>query len=74
MFLFKPTCSPKPRLLPTEPVDPGSGPRADAFKTLAEGSSVSSTVVLASLIFGFPGLVLGQLLLARARKRKENQA
>ncbi len=59
---------------PTEPVDPGSGPRADAFKTLAEGSSVSSTVVLASLIFGFPGLVLGQLLLARARKRKENQA
>jgi hypothetical protein len=59
---------------PIDPVDPGSGPRADAFKTIAEGSSVSSTVVLASLIFGFPGLVLGQFLLARARKRKEKQA
>jgi len=59
---------------PVDPVDPGSGPRADAFKTIAEGSSVSSTVVLASLIFGFPGLVLGQFLLARARKRKEKQA
>jgi hypothetical protein len=59
---------------PVDPIDPGSGPRADSFKTLAEGSSVSSTVVLASLLFGFPGLVLGQFLLARSRKRKENQA
>ena len=58
---------------PIDPVDPGSGPRADAFKTMSEGSSLSSTVVLASLIFGFPGLVLGQLLLARSRKRKEKQ-
>jgi len=58
---------------PVDPLDPGSGPRADAFKTLAEGSSFSSTVVLASLIFGFPGLVLGQVLLARSRKRKEKQ-
>jgi hypothetical protein len=58
---------------PVDPVDPGSGPRADAFKTLAEGSSLSSSVVLASLIFGFPGLVLGQVLLARTRKRKEKQ-
>lgn len=56
---------------PVDPVDPGSGPRADSFKTLAEGSSMSSSVVLASLIFGFPGLVLGQVLLARTRKRKE---
>jgi hypothetical protein len=59
---------------PVDPVDPGSGPRADSFKTMSEGSSVSSSVVLASLIFGFPGLVLGQFLLARARRRKENQA
>ena len=59
---------------PVDPVDPGSGPRADSFKTMSEGSSVSSSVVLASLIFGFPGLVLGQFLLARARKRKEKQA
>ena len=58
----------------TEPVEPGSGPKADSFKTLAEGSSVSSSVVLASLIFGFPGLVVGQILLARNRKRKEKQA
>jgi hypothetical protein len=35
---------------------------------------VSSSVVLASLIFGFPGLVVGQILLARARRRKEKQA
>ena len=59
---------------PVDPVDPGSGPRADSFKTMSEGSSVSSSVVLASLIFGFPGLVVGQFLLARARKRKEKQA
>jgi ABC-type phosphate transport system substrate-binding protein len=59
---------------PIDPVDPGSGPRADSFKTMSEGSSVSSSVVLASLIFGFPGLVLGQFLLARARKSKEKQA
>lgn len=59
---------------PVEPVDPGAGPRADSFKTLAEGSPVSSTLVLASLIFGFPGLLLGQLLLAKSRKRKSNQA
>lgn len=59
---------------PVGPIDPGSGPRADSFKTLAEGSSLSSSVVLASLIFAFPGLVLGQVLLARSRKRRENQA
>lgn len=59
---------------PVDPVDPGSGPRADAFKTMSEGSSVSSSVVLASLIFGFPGLVLGQFLIARARKRKQAES
>jgi hypothetical protein len=59
---------------PVNPVDPGSGPRADSFKTFGEGSSVSGSLVFASLLFGFPGLVLGQLLLARARKRKENQS
>jgi hypothetical protein len=59
---------------PVDPVDPGTGPVADSFKTLAEGNSTASTVVLASIAFGFPGLVIGQLLLARSRKRRENQA
>jgi hypothetical protein len=59
---------------PVTPVDPGSGPRADSFKTFGEGSSVSGSLVFASLLFGFPGLILGQFLLARARKRKENQS
>lgn len=76
----KPTPTPTPTeevpgpvdpIEPVDPVEPGSGPRADSFKTLAEGSSMSSSVVLASLIFGFPGLLLGQILLARARKRKQ---
>jgi len=59
---------------PVDPVDPGSGPVADSFKTLAEGNSTASTVVLASLAFGFPGLIIGQFLLARSRKRREIQA
>jgi hypothetical protein len=59
---------------PVDPVDPGSGPKADSFKTIAEGNSTASTVVLASLAFGFPGLVIGQFLLARSRKRREIQA
>ncbi len=59
---------------PVNPVDPGSGPRADSFKTMSEGSSVSSSVVLASLIFGFPGLVFGQFLIARASKRKQAES
>lgn len=59
---------------PEAPAEPVTGPRADSFKTLSEGSSLSASLVFASLLCGFPGLLLGQFLLARSRKRQEKQA
>jgi ABC-type phosphate transport system substrate-binding protein len=56
---------------PVDPIQPGPVIRADSFKTLSEGGSMTSTVVLASLAFGFPGMLIGAALLARTRRKKE---
>jgi ABC-type phosphate transport system substrate-binding protein len=76
----EPTPTPTPTdptqgpISPSEPTDPGSGPRADSFKTFSEGGSIGPSVILASLILGFPGFLIGHFLLLRSRKRQEKSS
>jgi hypothetical protein len=55
---------------PVDPIRPGPVARADSFKTFSEGGSIGASVVFASMVFGFPGMVVGRVILVRARRRK----
>jgi ABC-type phosphate transport system substrate-binding protein len=70
-----PVPTPTPTIaIPTEPVLPGPSAKADSFKTLPEGGSMGAAVVFASMVFGFPGLLVGRFLLARIKRREKRQS